>query len=133
MGRPGGAAGGVMAKDLRSLIPLLTISHDGTTVRFAAWPEPIRSHGKQYEPFPFMFVLDEWDTLPTWKRVEIHLDHSAVAAAFQAPFPGESPIKASVQVVTERDREGILQRVDGVLMFDEDKVYFEPVPKPPTG
>ena len=122
-----------MAKDFRSLIPLLTISHDGTTVRFAAWPESIRSHGEQYEPFPFMFVLDEWNTLTAWKRVEIHLDQSAVTAAFSAPFPGESPIKASVQVVTEQDRDSILQRVDGVLTFDEDKVYFEPLPKPPTG
>jgi hypothetical protein len=80
-----------------------------------------------------MFVLDEWDTLTTWKRIEIHLDHSTIAAAFPAPFPGEGPINASVQVVTERDREGILQRGDGVLTFDEDKVYFEPLPKPPTG
>ena len=80
-----------------------------------------------------MLVLDKWDTLTTWKRVEIHLDHSAVTAAFPAPFPEESPIKTYVQVVTEQDRETILQRVDGVLTFDEDKVYFEPLPKPPTG
>lgn len=122
-----------MAKDLRSLIPLLTISREGTTVRFAAWPESIRSHGEQYEPFPFMFVLDQWDRLTTWKRVEIHLNHSAIAAAFPAPFPGGGSINASVQVVTERDHESILQRFDGVLTIDEDRAYFEPMPKPPTG
>ena len=122
-----------MAKDLRSLIPLLTISRDGTIVRYAAWPKSIRSHGEQYEPFPFMFVLDEWNRLTTWKGVEIHLDHAAIAAAFPAPFPGKSPIKASVQVMTERDREGVLHRFDGVLTFNNDTVYFEPVTKPPTG
>lgn len=116
-----------MAKDLRSLIPLLTISRDGITVRFAAWPKSIRSHGEQYEPFPFMFVWDEWETLTTSKRVEIHLDHSAIAAAFPTPFPGEGSVDATVQFVTERDREGILHRFDGVLTFDDDKIYFQPV------
>jgi hypothetical protein len=46
-----------MAKDLQSLIPLLTVSHGETTVRRAAWPESIWSHGEQYEPHPFMFVF----------------------------------------------------------------------------
>jgi hypothetical protein len=119
--------GGMMVKDLRSLIPLLTISRGGTTVRYAAWPTSIRSQGKLYEPFLFMFVLDEWDRLTTWKRIKIYLDHSAIAAAFPAPFPGESLIKAVVQVVTERDHEGILRRFDGALRFENDKIYFEPV------
>ena len=116
-----------MAEDLGSMIPLLTISRGGTTVRWAAWPESIRSHGEQYEPCRFMFVLDEGDRLITWQRVEIHLNQSVLASAFPAPFPGGGPINASVQVVTERDRERILQRFDGVLTLHDDKIYIEPV------
>ena len=119
-----------MAHDLRSMILLLTISRGGTTVRYAAWPTSIRCHGEQYEPHPFMFVLDEWDRLTTWKRVEIHLTHSVLAAAFPAPLPGGGPLTASVHVVTERDRERILHRFDGVLTLDGNRVYFEQVPKP---
>jgi hypothetical protein len=118
-----------MAEYVRSLIPLLTITRGETTVRCAAWPESIRNQGEQYEPFPFMFVLDEWDQRTTWKRVEIHFDHSAIAAAFPTPFPGEGPINASIQMVSERDPEGIVPRMDGVLTFDDNKVYFKPVPK----
>ena len=119
-----------MANDLRSLIPLLTISRGGTTLRFAAWPESIRSHGEQFEPHPFMFVLDERDRLATWKRVEIHLNRAELAAAFPAPLPGGGPILASVQVVSERDCERILHRLDGIVTLDRDRVYFEPASKP---
>ena len=58
--------------------------------------------------------------------MEIHLEHAAIAAAFPALLPGKDPIKASVEFVTERNREHIIRRYDGVLMFDEDKNYLEP-------
>jgi hypothetical protein len=35
-----------------------------------------------------------------------------------------------VQLVTERDQEGVLLRFVGLLMLDENWVYFEPAPKP---
>ncbi|MEP6959415.1 MAG: hypothetical protein ABI980_11860 [Nitrospirota bacterium] len=130
MGWTVGAAGEMMAKDLLSLIPLLTVSRGGTTVRCTTWPESICSHGEQYEPHPFMFVLGGKGRPTTWKRVEIYLDP---AVMFPTPFPGEGSINATVQFVTDRDREDIIQRFDGVLTFDEDKIYIEPVRLvPPT-
>ena len=113
-----------MDTDLLSLIPLLTVSRGGTTVQYAAWPESICSHGEQYEPHPFMFVLGGEERPTTWKRVEIYLDHAVI---FPTPFPGEGLINATMQFVTEQDRECIIQRFDGVLTFDDDKIYIEPV------
>lgn len=119
-----------MAEYLRSMISLLTITRGGTTVRWANWMESIHCHGEQYEPHPFMFVFDEWDSLITRKRVEIYFTRSVLAAAFPASLPGGAPITASVCVVTEHERERILQRFDGVLTLDENRVYFEPTSKP---
>ena len=113
-----------MDTDLLSLIPLLTVSRGGTTVQYAAWPESICSHGEQYEPHPFMFVLGGEERPTTWNRVEIYLDHAVI---FPTLFPGEGPINATVQFVTEQDRECIIQRFNGVLTFDHDKIYIEPV------
>ena len=76
--------GGMMVKDLRSLIPLLTVSRGGTTVRCAAWPESICSHGEQYEPHPFMFVLGGEERQTSWRRVEIYIDRAVI---FHTPFP----------------------------------------------
>jgi hypothetical protein len=121
-----------MVEDLHSMIPLLRLSRSGTTVRLAAWPEAIHSQGEQYKPFRFMFVLGDADQSTRWKRVEIHLEHAAIAAAFPAPFPGTAPIKATVQFVTERNREDVIRQFDGVLTFDENKIFLEPVPKPLT-
>ena len=114
-----------MVEDLRSMISLLTISRGGTTVRLAAWPESIRSHGEEYEPFRFMFVLGGGDRSTIWKRVEIKLDH---AMTFPAPFPREGPLNATLQIVTDRDREHIIKRFVGALTFDNEKIYFEPRP-----
>jgi hypothetical protein len=72
MGWTIGAAGEMMARDLRSLIPLLTLLHGGTTVRCAAWPESICSHGEQYAPLPFMLVLGGEERPSAWKRVQCH-------------------------------------------------------------
>lgn len=119
-----GAAGEMMARDLRSLIPLLTVWRGGTTVRCAAWPESICSHGEQYAPYPFMFVLGGEERPGAWKRVEIYLDRAVI---FPTSFPGEGPIGATVQFVTKRDHECILRQFDGVLTFDDDKIYIEPV------
>jgi len=118
------AAGEMMASDLRSLIPLLTVSHGGTTVRCAAWPESICSHGEQYAPHPFMFVLGGEERPSAWKRVEIYLDRAAI---FPTPFPGEGPISATIQFVTKGDHERIIRQFDGVLTLDDDKIYIEPV------
>lgn len=113
-----------MASDLRSLIPLLTVSRGGTTVRCAAWLESICSHGEQYAPHLFMFVMGGEERPVAWKRVEIYLDPAAV---FPASFPGEGPISVTVQFVTQRDHERIIRQFDGVLTFDDDKIYIEPV------
>jgi hypothetical protein len=79
-----------------------------------------------------MFVLDEWDRLTPWRRVEIHFNHSVLATVFPAPLLGGGPLTASVQVVTEQNRERILERLDGMLTLDGDRVYFELAPKPST-
>jgi hypothetical protein len=121
-----------MVEDLHSMIPLLRLSRSGTTVRLAAWPEAIHSQGEQYKPFRFMFVLGDADHSTRWKRVEIHLEHAAIASAFPPPFPGIAPINATVQFVTERNREDVIRQFDGVLMFDENKIFLEPVAKPLT-
>ena len=113
-----------MARDFRSLIPLLTISRGGTTVRCAAWPESICSHGEQYAPHPFMFVLGGEERPVAWNRVEICLDRAVI---FPTSFPGEGPTSATVQFVTQRDHERIIQQFDGVLTLDDDKIYVEPV------
>jgi hypothetical protein len=124
--------GSAMVEDLQSMVPLLMLSRSGTTVRLAAWPEAIHSQGEQYKPFRFMFVLGDEDQSTRWKRVEIHLEHAAIAAEFPAPFPGTDPIKATVQFVTERNQEDIIRQFDGVLTFDENKIFLQPVPKPLT-
>jgi hypothetical protein len=124
MGWTIGAAREMMARELQSLIPLLTVSRGGTTVRCAAWPESICSHGEQYEPHPFMFVLGGEERPPAWRRVEIYVDGAVI---FPTSFPGEGPISATVQFVTKGDRERIIQQFDGVLRIDDDKIYIEPV------
>jgi hypothetical protein len=111
-----------MAKDLHSLIPLLTVSHGLTTVRCAAWPESIWSHGEQYEPHPFMFVFGGEERSTTWKRVEIYIDHAVI---FHKSFPGEGPINATVQLVTKQDHECIIHRFDGMLTCVDGKIYLE--------
>ncbi len=93
-----------MARDLRSLIPLLTVSRGGTTVRCAAWPESICIHGEQYAPLPFMFVLGGEERPSAWKRVQ-----------------------STIRFVTKRDHERIIRQFDGVLTLDDDKIYIEPV------
>jgi hypothetical protein len=119
-----------MAKDLQSLIPLLTLSHGETTVRCAAWSESICSHGEQYEPHLFMFVFGGEEKSTTWKRVELYIDHAVI---FPKLFPREGPINATVELVTKRDHECIIHRFDGVLTCDNDKIYLEPVrPALPT-
>ena len=70
-----------------------------------------------------MFVLGEMDGSTTWKRVEIMLDH---AVTFLTPFPSEGPLKATLQIVTDGDREHIIQRFVGALTLENDKIYFEP-------
>jgi hypothetical protein len=124
MGWTIGAAREMMARELQSLIPLLTVSRGGTTVRCAAWPESICSHGEQYEPHPFMFVLGGEERPPAWRRVEIYVDGAVI---FPTSFPGEGPISATVQFVTKGDHERIIQQFDGVLTIDDDKIYIEPV------
>src|ERR1043166_3305452 len=119
-----------MAKDLQSLIPLLTLSHGETTVSCAAWSESICSHGEQYEPHLFMFVFGGEEKSTTWKRVELYIDHAVI---FPKLFPREGPINATVELVTKRDHECIIHRFDGVLTCDNDKIYLEPVrPALPT-
>lgn len=119
-----------MARDPQSLIPLLTVSRGGTTVRCAAWPESICSHGEQYEPHRFMFVLGGEERPTAWRRVEIYLDRAVI---FPTLFPGEGPISVTVQFVTKQDHERIIQQFDGVLTVDDDKIYMEPVrPNPPA-
>jgi len=120
----------MMADELRTLIPLLTISRGGRTVQFAAWSESILSHGTLFEPHPFLFVFDEWRGPTPWNRVEIHLEHGVL---LPVPSPEEGSIKATVQLVAEPDHECILYRFEGILTFDYGKVYFEPRSKTPTG
>ncbi len=113
-----------MARDPQSLIPLLSVSRGGATVRCAAWPESICSHGEHYEPHPFMFVLGGEDRTPAWRRVEIYIDRAVI---FPAQFPGEGPISATVRFIMKRDQGRIIQQVDGVLTIDDDKIYIEPI------
>ena len=56
--------------------------------------------------------------------MEIYVDRGVI---FPTPFPGEGPISATVQFVTKRDHERIVQQFDGLLTFDDDKIYIEPV------
>jgi hypothetical protein len=119
----------MVTDERRALIPLLTIVRDGRTVRLAAWPKSILSHGIDYEPHPFLFVFDEWGKPTAWSRVEIHLEHGVL---LPMPSREESFIEATVQLVAEPDHERILHRFEGVLTFEEGKVYFKPRPKTPT-
>jgi hypothetical protein len=120
-----------MAHGLLPFIPLLSISYGGRTMRFAAWPGSVHSHGEDYAPHPFMFVFDEWNQPTAWTRVEIHLDHPALMMTFPAPFSGASSLEATIQLVAERDPDRTLYRFDGVLLLDGDKIYFELRANPP--
>ena len=72
---------------------------------------------------PEAFSRIGMDGSTTWKRVEIMFDH---AVTFLTLFPSEGSLTATLQIVTDGDHEHIIQRFVGVVILENDKIYFEP-------
>lgn len=115
------------ATELRTIIPLLTITRGFTTLRLTAWPLAVRIHDTLYRPYPFQLEISpEAEPLGN-VQIELHILHEDLWAA---PFPGEGPIMATVLFVPSDDPSSILTTLHGTIEFDGDRIMFCPADPP---
>lgn len=121
----------MVAEEPRTLIPLLShlAGWGSSTIHRRAWVEFLATEPCLNRIRSSLCSTSGEDRHPgsVWRF------SSSMMALFPAPSPEEVAMKAPVQLVADPDHDGRLYGFEGILTFDDGKVYVEPRPNTPIG